>query len=123
MNPEKFSVPISSDTTLSLSRGTCESEFFDRAGLDDTGAMRGKYVITKQYWELLIHLNTPGRQRIVLRGPKGVGKSVTLGALAANSIPPTLVYCVGAKHLLINMPIAPQPAKRAKVEDTGESLL
>ena len=120
MNKDKFSVPTSSDTSLSVSHGpgTSESEFFDLAGLD-TDATCGKFVITRQYRELLIRLNKPGRQRIVLRGPKGVGKSVTLGTLAAASLYPTLVYC-GAEHLLINRPTEPQPAKRPKVEDTGE---
>ena len=65
--------------------------------------------------------------KVVLKGPKGVGKSATLGALACISTCPTCVYPVHrSEGFVINTPTngteAPQSKKR-KLEGGEYRLL
>ena len=85
-------------------------------------------MVTKQFKELVNALNLKKTQIVVLKGPKGVGKSVTLVALAALTRQPCLLYSVlGTSsgrfseyvQALYQFYDSPSPAKRSNI---GELL-
>ena len=82
-----FTCPVSA--TISLKNLGKEEKLYYAS----VGVFCEDYVITKQFKKLLTTL-TSGERVVVLRGPKGVGKSVTLGALTAISQLPTFLCAV-----------------------------
>ena len=84
---ELFTCPESA--TISLTHIEKEEKLY----YAHVGVFCEKYVITKHFKNLLTTLNS-GHRVVVLRGPKGVGKSATLGALTAISHFPTFLCAV-----------------------------
>lgn len=80
-----FTSPVSDTIPLAEMIGKEELLYYANVGV-----FCEKYLVTNQFKNLLATLNN-GERMVVLKGPKGVGKSATLGALTAVSQLPTFL--------------------------------
>ena len=73
---------------LTLMFGPCAEIYFAELGL----LSHRQYVVTEQLVNVLKGFNTGTFTRLVLKGPKGVGKSAALVALARLCQKPCIIY-------------------------------
>ena len=78
------------EETLNIGSTDIERRYFELGGVRGT---QGKFIVTKQFKDLKSLLNGAGsNETLVLNGPKGVGKSATLGALATLCTRPCILF-------------------------------
>ena len=102
----------------------------DKVLLDVAQVYCDEFVITAQFKEVVRKLNDEEelkkekKSKFVLKGPKGVGKSVTLGALACICTRSTFVYSTHSSEALVIEPPPPmnegsQPPQSKKIKLGG----
>ena len=79
--------------TLNIGLTESERRYFQIAGV---GGTDGRFIVTQQFKDLASQLNGAqiSHETLVLKGPKGVGKSATLGALATLCRRPCILYSI-----------------------------
>ena len=123
-------MPPESEKTISLSNKFSTA---DKFLLRVAQVYCDEFVITAQFKEVVRKLNEEEfkkkkRSKFVLTGPKGVGKSVTLGALACICTRPTFVYSTHNSEALVIEPPPPmnegaQPPQSKKIKLGGGECL
>ena len=78
------------EETLNIGSTDVESRYFELAGVRGT---QGKFIVTQQFKDLKsLLIGARSNETVVLNGPKGVGKSATLGALATLCRRPCILF-------------------------------